>query len=282
MPDGNYSDGINSGRVELDTVSFQYFQKGEGPDLLWIPAGDQTGDVFFELFSYFTDTHRCLSYNPRGAGDTVCSDSPPWRIEDLAADCAAFIEKVCKPPVIVAGLSMGALVIQELAMSYPHLIRIAIPMGTIAKKTGFAWEWEESEILYAEKGGSLPPDLAVIHYAILSYPSEVLGDDELWEKCRPYVSGAYEERDPAMLAAQWRACMEYDSTARLPDCKVPMHVISFSHDLQTPPSRGRKVAELAGNGHFHLLEGLGHYSMYGHRPGDVAGCIRKIIDSEAG
>lgn len=267
--------------LDLDKVSFRYYQQGNGTDIVWIPAGDQTGDVFFELFSHFTDRHRCLSYDPRGAGDTTCADSPPWRIEDLAADCAAFIEEVCNPPVIVTGLSMGALVVQELAMSYPHLIRLAIPMGTIAAKTGFAWEWEESEILFAERGGSLPPDLAVIHYAILSYPAEVLGDDVLWQKCRPYVTGAYEQRDPAMLAAQWRACMEYDSRARLPDCQVPMHVIAFSQDLQCPPSRGREVARLAGNGHFHLLEGLGHYSMYGHRPDAVANCIRDIIDLES-
>ena len=56
-----------------------------------------------------------------------------------------------------------------------------------------------------------------------------------------------------------------------------MHVIAFSQDLQTPPSRGRVVAGLAGNGHFHILEGLGHMSMFGHRPDTVSHCIRDII-----
>ena len=65
-------------------------------------------------------------------------------------------------------------------MQYPELLRVAIPMGTMARKTGFAMEWETAEIDMAAKGISLPSDFAVIHYAILSYPAEVLGDDALY------------------------------------------------------------------------------------------------------
>jgi hypothetical protein len=91
----------------------------------------------------------------------------------------------------------------------------------------------------------------------------VLGDDDLWPKVRPYVANAYRERDPRMLAAQWQACLEYDSLDRLPDCRVPMHVISFEQDLQTPP--------------FHLLKGMGHFSIFGHKPQFVTRCIEEII-----
>jgi pimeloyl-ACP methyl ester carboxylesterase len=105
----------------------------------------------------------------------------------------------------------------------------------------------------------------------------VLGDDDLWPKVRPYVANAYRERDPRMLAAQWQACLEYDSLDRLPDCRVPMHVISFEQDLQTPPSRGLRVAEAAGDGHFHLLKGMGHFSIFGHKPQFVTRCIEEII-----
>ena len=32
------------------------------------------------------------------------------------------------------------------------------------------------------------------------YPSEVLGDDQLWEKCKPIVERAYSDRDNEMLS----------------------------------------------------------------------------------
>jgi pimeloyl-ACP methyl ester carboxylesterase len=265
--------------IELPFCNLYYLQEGEGPDIVWIPGGDQTGDVFSAQFAAFSPGYRNTSFDPRGVGRTTSKIPPPWPISDYAADCAALIRQVCEPPVILTGLSMGSLIVQEMALSYPELVRFAIPMGTGGRKSGFFREWEEAEIAFAAAGHSLPADFSVVHYAALTYPSDVLGDDALWQRCRPYVSSAYEARDPKMLAAQWQACVEYDALDRLPHCEVPIHVVAFSQDLQTPPSRGRVVAEAAKHGHFHLLEGLGHFSLFGHKPDVVNACIREIIDS---
>ncbi len=265
-------------RVSTKDAEVHYIQDGEGADMVWIPAGDQTCEVYQAQFEYFRDNFRCTCFDPRGSGQTTVRSDPPWTIAEFAEDCAELIQQACEPPVVLIGLSLGALITQEMALSYPHLVRIAIPMGTIARKSGFATEWERAEIAMAAKGVALPADFSVVHYAALSYPSEVLGNDELWAQVRPYVNNAYGARDPSMLAAQWQACLDYDSLDRLPDCKVPMHVISFSEDLQTPPSRGKVVADAAGNGHFHLLEGMGHFSIFGHRPEAVSECIGKIVN----
>ena len=268
---------MREGMIESNGTSIHYIQDGAGPDIVWVPAGDQTCDVYQDQFAALTDRYRCTCFDPRGAGATVASAAPPWPIAEFAADCAELIRQVCEPPVVLTGLSLGALITQEVAISYPELLRLAIPMGTIARKSGFTEEWEKAEIDMASDGIALPSDFSVIHYATLSYPAEVLGDDDLWRTCRPYVANAYDDRDPKLLAAQWQACLEYDSLDRLPDCMVPMHVIAFDQDVQCPPSRGRVVAEAAGNGHFHLLEGMGHFSIFGHRPAAVTKCIADII-----
>ena len=54
---------------------------------------------------------------------------------------------------------------------------------------------------------------------------------------------------------------------------------AFSEDLQTPPRHGRRVAELAPLGHFHLLEGLGHCSLTGHRSAQGNACIQQLLES---
>ncbi len=268
---------MREGTIDADGTIVHYIQDGDGPDIVWVPAGDQECDVYHAQFEAFRDRYRCTCFDPRGAGATVPATDPPWAIPDFAADCAELIRQVCRPPVVLVGLSLGALITQEVALQFPELLRVAIPMGTMARKTGFAVEWERAEIDLASKGIALPSEFSVIHYGILSYPAEVLGDDDLWARVRPFVSSAYGQRDPRMLAAQWQACLEYDSLERLPACQVPMHVIAFDQDLQTPPSRGRVVANAAKDGHFHLLEGLGHFSVFGHRPDVVSECIREIL-----
>jgi hypothetical protein len=61
---------------------------------------------------------------------------------------------------------------------------------------------------------------------------------------------------------------------------VQFHVISFSEDVQTAPSMCKVVSDLAPNGTFHEIAGLGHVSMVRHRPESVAEKLREILDSE--
>ena len=197
----------------------------------------------------------------------------------MARDAAELIETRCAPPVVAAGLSMGSLIVQELAIGWPHLVRLAIPMGTFAVSEGFSKEWMAAEIRYRREHGDLPPDFAMTHYAVFMYPPEVLDDPELWARLRGVTAAAYEHRDGAMLDAQWQACVDFDTSDRLPGCRVPMHVIGFGLDMQAPPSLGRKCAALAGDGHFHLLEGLSHLSLCGHRHDTVNAKIREIVES---
>ncbi len=262
--------------LKTSTVSIHYVQKFSGPDIVWCPGGDQVGEEWEEQFNLFPD-FRCTSFDPRGAGKTISHKKPPWTINTYAQDLAELIKCVCNPPVIIIGLSMGALIVQEMLLKFPELCRLGIAMGTSGEKSGFIHEWEEAEINLRDSGLKLPSNFSLVHYALLMYPSEVLGDDELWKKCKPVVTKAYAERNSEMLAAQWQACLEYSAINQLSNCTRPLHVIAFDQDLQTPPAKGKLVSDAAADGYFHLLSGLGHCSVFRHKPKIVADKIREII-----
>jgi pimeloyl-ACP methyl ester carboxylesterase len=258
-------------------ATISYLQEGAGPDIVWIPGGDNVAADWSEQVTHFRGGYRNTAFDPRGAGATIAHAPLPWTIADHAGDCAALIRAACKPPVAVVGLSMGSFIAQEVAIRYPELVACAVAMGTAGRVTGYLREWMASEVAFRQAGGTLSRDMAIAHYGVLMYPGEVLADDALWAKVRPFVASSYGERDGAMLAAQWQACVDFDSLDRLPGCRVPLHVIGFSHDVQAPPAHGRRVAEAAADGHFHLLEGLGHLSLVGHRPDVVNAKIREIV-----
>ena len=264
--------------AQLDDVTLHYDQTGEGPDIVWLAAGDHPGRNWRRWqVPAFEPGWRNTTYDARGVGETASATPSPWTIEVHAADVARLIEQVCEPPVALVGLSMGSLIAVQLAFDRPDLVACAAAMGTCVKKTGFILEWEEAEIRLRREGGSLPADFATAHYALCYYPAEVLGDDVLWAELRDFIAADFEARDGEMLAAQWQACLDYDSSALLPQIDVPIHAVAFSEDVQTPPQRVRQVAELAANGHFHLLQGLGHGSAFGHRPDVVNATLREIV-----
>jgi pimeloyl-ACP methyl ester carboxylesterase len=268
-----------SPELALSDVTLAYRQSGAGPDVVWLAAGDNPGDNWrLHQTPAFDDAYRSTTYDARGVGATRSNRQPPWAIPVHAADLAELIEAACRPPVFLIGLSMGSLIAVQLAHDRPELVRGAAVMGTCVRKTGFIREWEEAEIAFRRDGGSLPPAFATAHYAMQYFPADALGDDETWERIKPIVAAGFAQRDGAMLAAQWQACLDFDSGPLLPRIESPVHAVAFSEDVQTPPARVREVAELARHGHFHLLQGLGHGSAFGHCPEVVNRCLRSIMD----
>jgi len=254
--------------------------EGKGPDIVFIPGGDSPAECYIQQFTLLRDGFRCIAYDPRGAGKTT-SPPAPWSMADFARDCAALIRGVCDGPAVVCGLSMGGLITQQVAIDFPELVRIAIPMGTAAYIDGFTRDWMQAEIDLRKEGVRLPDYFLAVHYAPYAYPAKALHEPALWEEIKDAYTARFANRDPKDLIDQWEACLEYDCRAGLPDCPVSMHVVSFSEDVQTAPAMCRVVADLARNGHFHEIPGLGHVSMLRHRPEIVARKLREIIASES-
>ena len=168
--------------LSFEEVDLYYEQRGEGPDLVWLAGGDQPGSDWhlcqIPAFGIFRNT----SYDARGVGQTRCHAPPPWPIEVYGRDCRALIEGVCRPPVILVGLSMGSLIAQQVALDRPDLVRCAVLMGTYAGATGYVREWERRRSSSGVRAGELTQPFATTHYGVFMYPGEVLGDDELWAK----------------------------------------------------------------------------------------------------
>ena len=188
-----------------------------------------------------------------------------------------MIDAFCGGRAVVCGLSLGGLITQQTAIDFPDKVALAVPMGTAAYIDGFTRDWMQAEIDLRKDGVVLPDYFLAPHYAAYAFPAKALHDPELWAQVKASYTERFRDRDPKALIDQWEACLEYDCREALKTCPVPMHVIGFSEDVQTAPSMCRVVADLAPNGVFHEIPGLGHVSIVRHRPEVVAGKLRDII-----
>ena len=266
-------------RFEGTEASIFYEQFGEGPDIVWVAGGGARGSDWHPYqIPFFEGSFRNTTFDNRGIGATT-SDAPlPWGLEVWARDTAELIEAVCTPPVAVVGLSFGSAIVQELALLRPDVMRCAIVMGTGANSREWGWDYQKAEIDFRKAGGHLDGMMAVTHYALMQYPARVLGDRELWPKLREQLiawidTGVNEQS----LIPQWEACLLYDQSDRLPACEVPMHVIAFTEDVQAPAQDGKEVAELAPLGEYHLFEGMGHCSIFGHTQDVLNPFIEQLV-----
>ncbi len=257
-------------------VAMRVVIQGDGPEVVFIPGGDQTAEAYSQQFHRLSDTFRCISYDPRGAGETE-SPPAPWTIADFARDCAAVIDTFCAGPAVVSGLSLGGLITQQVAIDFPDKVELAIPMGTAAYIDGFTRDWMQAEIDLRKVGIRLPDQFLAPHYAPFAFPAKALHNPDFWSEIKPLYQTRFADRNPQDLIDQWQACLDYDCREALRTCPVPFHVISFSEDVQTAPAMCKVVADLVPNGVFHEIPGLGHVSMLWHQPAIVATKLRRII-----
>jgi pimeloyl-ACP methyl ester carboxylesterase len=258
-----------------------YEQAGDGPDIVWVAGAGGTAASWEKYqLPFFTRCFRNTTFDARGVGATVCEAALPWPIEDFARDTAELIAAVCDPPVALVGLSFGAGVVQQVALDYPGLLSCAIAMGTGARSVGWTWDYQMAEIEWRRAGGRLDGMMAVTHYAAMYYPARVLGDRELWPRLRDELLEYYEtDTAEESLIAQWEPCVRFDQTDRLPECRVPLHVVAFDQDVQAVPQDGEEVAALCPSAEYHLFEGMGHCSIYGHAHDVLNPFIKRLVES---
>ena len=219
---------------------------------------------------------------PRGIGETTCDVPMPWPIEDFARDAAELIGAVCDPPVALVGSSFGSAIVQQVAIDFPHLVRVAIVMGTGAWSTGWGWDFQQAEIDFRKAGGRLDGLMGVTHYAAMLYPAKVLGDRQLWPKLRDDLmrwmdSGENEDS----LIPQWEASLKFDQRELLGGVTVPMHVLAFAEDVQAPPQDGEELASMVPTAEYHLFDGMGHGSWYGHTHETLNPFIKGLLERHA-
>lgn len=256
-----------------------YAQTGSGPDIVWVGGGGTMGRDWQRFQTpHFDPFFRSTVFDNRGIGDTACAAPLPWPISDFSDDLAELVENVCDGPVFFVGSSLGSAIVQELAIDHPHLVRAAIVMGSGAWSTGWGWDYQEAEIEFRRRGGNLDGMMGVAHYASMLYPARALGDRELWPKLKALMlewMGSGENE--GSLVSQWDASLRFDQRDRLPRLRVPVHVVSFAEDVQAPPQDGEELASLIPSAEFHLLEGMGHGSWYGHAHERLNGYLESIL-----
>jgi len=262
--------------LSANGVNMRVVVDGSGPDIVFIPGGDQTAEGYSQQFTHLRDHFRCISYDPRGAGETTAPPAP-WTIADFAADCASVIDAFCGGRATVCGLSLGGLITQQVAIDFPEKVNLAIPMGTAAYIDGFTRDWMQAEIDMRREGVRLPEYFLAPHYAAYAFPAKALHDPKIWSQVKASYTERFANRDPRDLIDQWQACLDFDCRDGLKTCPVPIHVIAFSEDVQTAPAMCQVVSDLAPHGVFHEIAGLGHVSMVRHRPDVVASKITEIL-----
>ena len=201
--------------------------------------------------------YRVVTFDNRGVPPSDCPPTP-YSVKQMAEDVAGLIETLELAPCRVAGLSLGAMITQELALAHPDLVRSAVMMGTIGRQDTFGRALTRSWVEADERWAEPSPLVEAVQTALAVLSPRVLRDDQRMQQYFDITLRMPKWENPGRLG-QHMADREYDDRLEaLAGIRVPCMVIAFEHDMLTGAPLCREAADaISGCGYVEIPD-CGH------------------------
>ncbi|MEV6868611.1 alpha/beta hydrolase [Streptosporangium subroseum] len=261
--------------VFTNGIRLSYERWGRGERVLLIMGSSAGGRAWtlHQTPALVQAGYQAVTFDNRGISP---SDVPPGRysLSDMVADTKGLIESLAAAPCRIVGVSLGAMIAQELAIRWPELVRCAVLIATKSRTDAARQAHSAAFQAVAESGVTLPPRFEAAMSAFQMLSPKSLNDDQtasLWLETFELFSN-----DKKTSTGQLWADEMPDRREALRGVTAPCRVIAFSDDLVTPPHLGAEVAEAIPDCDYVEIESCGHYG-YLERPAEVNSAILEFL-----
>ena len=239
--------------IEVNKAVHYYTVDGsEGsPTLVFSNSLGSDHRIWDSVLPYLRDKYRLIRYDQRGHGLSDAT-AAPYAIGDLVDDLAGLLEKLNIDRAFVCGLSVGGMIAQGLAASYPQRVRALVLCDT-AMQIGPASIWNERIAVIRKDGISALTDPIMERWFSQAFRegrvTELNGYINMLERtpAEGYIGTCCAIRD---------ADLRDDAAA----IRQPTLVLCGDQDLATPPALARELSGTVAGAKFSLIQGAAHIS----------------------
>jgi pimeloyl-ACP methyl ester carboxylesterase len=238
-------------------VELAYDIEGSGPDLLLVAGTASTRPLWSLVRPQLARSFRTIAFDNRDAGASTIA-AGPYTLRELAADAVAVLDAAGSARAHVAGHSMGGAIAQQLALDAPDRLASLTLVSTWARGDGYSKNLMSLMRALTEDVRDDRTLLATILFVGSS--ASTLNRTDLWETTDAAMAlGALAPR--AALARQWELDLTVDTLDRLPELRLPVHVIWGDEDRLVPPTLARTLIDAIPNAFETRLTACGHVPM---------------------
>jgi pimeloyl-ACP methyl ester carboxylesterase len=260
-------------KIRIGDVEFGYDRAGSGDPVLLVMGLGTTRIGWFNQFAYLSQHYDVTAFDNRGCGETVCDGS--WTVRDMAADALAIADAMGYGSFHLAGVSMGGMISQEVALAAPDRIRTLTLIST-------------------SPGGPQAPPPSPEYLAAFMLPDatdrvarsiEMLFGSRYRAEHADVVQAAVTfavgggratpgfsmfdgEANQAGFMAQLTAVMTWTTSGgafdRLPQIATPALVMHGGEDLLLPVGNGKLIAERIPGARLRIWDDAGHALVHEH------------------
>jgi 3-oxoadipate enol-lactonase len=227
-------------------------------------------DMWAPQVEALKDRYRVVCYDTRGHGGSDAPDGD-YSLDDLAEDTRQFLAALGIERTHFVGLSMGGMIGQVLAISYPTMFRSLSLCDTSARippETGPAWD--ERVGIAREKGMAALVDTTVERW--FTAPFRADGEAAL-EPVREMIRTT----PAAGYAGCCAAIKQHDQLDRISAIDAPTLVVVGADDMGTPVAAAEAINQRIAGSRLVVLESAGHLSNI-EQPAAFSAALADFID----
>ncbi len=237
------------------TVSIAWERHGAGAPVLLIHGLGYARWGWEPVLPGLAERFDVILFDNRGIGE---SDAPPgpYTVSELAGDAVRVLDEAGVERVHVVGTSLGGMVAQEFALSYPDRVdRLVLACTTPGGPN--AHPMPHATVALMAEAATLEPALALRQFVENALaPDTVATRPELVEQIRAHRLATAQL--PAAWAAQAAAGMGFDAYDRLGSLHAPTLVQHGSEDVVVDPRNSEVLVRLVPDAQLDLFPGTGH------------------------
>lgn len=144
--------GSRRGRIKI-----AYEDSGSGIPIIFYPPLGNSKSIYDNLAEMLKDVARCIRIDPPGVGE---SESPSIGAYSVAAEVEllrGFLDALNIEAAVICGVSRGATVALQFALSHPERTLGVIAQGAVINSSDFA-RWEKAAFTRGRKWARLLPE----------------------------------------------------------------------------------------------------------------------------
>lgn len=238
-------------------ISLYYEVYGKGPPLILVAGTSADHMLWSRQVADFSRDFTVYLVDHRGAG---LSDAPPdiesYTSMAMAEDIVGLMDRLNIARAHVAGLSLGSLIAQEIALNHPDRVLTLGLHGTVGRADTWLKDGFCSQMRYLmEKGDRYQSFKLGQTYVMSPYYLETRQPKEVADAVsRMLINSPHITSDTGFLG-HLNADLHHDTLDRLPSIGVPTLITVGEYDANTPPRYGWEVYERIPNAKMHVFRG---------------------------
>ena len=260
-------------RAENAGVEIAFESRGDGPPLLLVHGLGYGGRGWGPAYDLLAESFYVVAFDNRGFGQ---SDAPPgpYTVAELARDTGAVLEAAGVERAHVVGSSLGGMVAQEFALSFPERVERLVLVGTTpGGPASYAMPLVTTRLML--EAAALDPEVALRLFVENALGAKGRADADLVEQILAYRRAS--PPDPKGWHAQGAAGAAFDVLDRLDSIRAETLVVHGTEDAVVDPRNGELLAERIPNARLELLAGCGHLPFW-EQPERFCELVREFLE----